>query len=153
CYDSEGTVITCTGTGQDGALRKGESASLRFTDNGNGTVTDNLTGLIWLQNANCFGAKNWADALTAANGLAAGQCGLSDGSAAGDWRLPNVKELQSLVDYGSSNPALPAGHPFTNFQASPYWSSSSSANFGFAAWFVFFENGGVGANYRTDIDF
>ena len=44
----------------------------RFTDNGNGTVTDNLTRLIWMKNANAFGMKNWADALTIANTLASG---------------------------------------------------------------------------------
>ena len=70
----------------------------RFTDNGNGTVTDNLTGLIWLKNANCFGAKDWAMALSDANTLNNGECGLTDGSVEGDWRLPNVREMQSLID-------------------------------------------------------
>ena len=71
----------------------------RFTDNGDGTVTDNLTGLIWLKYANCFGETNWHDALDASNNLTNGQCGLSDGSNLGDWRLPNEGELGSLIDY------------------------------------------------------
>ena len=76
----------------------------RFTDNSNGTVTDNLTGLIWLKNANCFGTQTWANALSAANTLNSGECGLTDGSAEGDWRLPNVREQQSLIDYGRFQP-------------------------------------------------
>jgi hypothetical protein len=100
--------------GDDGDLQKGVSLpDPRFTDNGNGTITDNFTGLIWLKNANCFGSQIWANALTSANNLANGQCSLTDGSVAGDWRLPNVRELESLVDFGQFNPSLPLGHPFT----------------------------------------
>ena len=54
CYDSLGAVVPCAGTGQDGEIKAGVAwPSPRFTDNSNGTVTDNLTGLIWLKNANC----------------------------------------------------------------------------------------------------
>ena len=92
---------TLSATGDDGDLEKGVAwPSPRFTDNGNGTVTDNLTGLIWLKNANADGVKTWANALSYCNSLASGLAGLSDGSVAGDWRLPNVKELHSLIDYG-----------------------------------------------------
>ena len=87
----------------------------RFTDNNNGTVTDNLTGLIWTKNANGF-LKYWADALSLANSLKSGDAGLTDGSKAGDWRLPNLQELESLIDYGSNDPALPAGPPFKGVQ-------------------------------------
>jgi hypothetical protein len=56
-------------TGDDGDLEKGVAwLSPRFTDNGNDTVKDNLTGLIWLQDANCNGAMTWSNALTYANG-------------------------------------------------------------------------------------
>ena len=62
---------TSYATGDDGALHKGvASPTPRFTDNNNGTVTDNLTGLIWMKNANAFGLKTWAEALTIANSLA-----------------------------------------------------------------------------------
>jgi hypothetical protein len=108
----------------------------RFTDNLDGTVTDNLTGLIWLKNADCFGLRVWTDALSDANGLMSGSCGLTDGSVATDWRLPNIKELFSLVDYGQSNPALPSGHPFTGVQSAGYYSSSSSVAGPDAAWAV-----------------
>ena len=82
--------------GDDGEHQAGVSVSPRFIDNLDGTVTDNLTGLIWLRNADCFGRQDWYGSLAAANGLRDAECGLTDGSAAGDWRLPNVKELQSL---------------------------------------------------------
>jgi len=114
--------------GDDGDLEAGVvSPSARFTDNGNGTITDNLTRLIWLKNANCFGFQFWDAALTSANNLADGQCGLSDASVAGDWRLPNIRELFSLIDFSQFGPALPSGHPFSGFQPAGYWSSTSHA--------------------------
>jgi len=138
---------TSYGTRDDGALQKGVAwPNPRFTDNANGTVTDHLTGLIWLKNANCTdtvgeinkssGSLTWANGLTWCNKLAGGHCGLIDGSKAGDWRLPNVKEMQSLVHYGFSNPALPntggsvqwtEGVPFTGVQSNYYWSSTTYA--------------------------
>ena len=107
-YDEFGSVIDCAGTGQDVEYQMGMPwPNPRFTDNGDGTVTDNLTQLIWLKNANCFEQRTWADALTDCNTLNSGECGLSDGSEEGDWHLPNVKELQSLIHYGVFDPALP----------------------------------------------
>jgi hypothetical protein len=134
--------IDCAGSGQDGEYQKGVAANPRFTEAGDGTVKDNLTGLVWLQNANCFGASTWFDALESANSLASGACGLTDGSAPGKWRLPNIKELQSIVDYGQSAPALPLGHPFDNVLKLPYWSSSTLQNYPASALLVhlFFGN-------------
>jgi hypothetical protein len=141
CYDTDGVVVTCSGTGQDGEFKPGVAwPNPRFTNNGDGTVTDNLTGLIWLKNANCFGGQTWADALTSALGLSSGSCGLTDGSDAGDWRLPNKTELLSLLDYEYSGPALSnaagdgkwtAGNAFDNYSGVNlrYWSSSA-----FGAW-------------------
>jgi hypothetical protein len=135
CTDAAGKIVTCAGTGQDGDKQAGNPWPVpRFTDNNNGTVTDNLTGLVWLRNANCFGGKVWADAITAAAGLASGVCSLTDGSKVGDWRIPNINELRSLVDYSRKTPALAAGHPFyyvhsTNaYSESYYYWSSSNAN-------------------------
>lgn len=136
-------------SGDNGDLQKGISwPSPRFTDSGDGTVKDNLTALIWLKNANCFNnSMTWQTALDAANSLASGQCGLSDGSHAGDWRQPNRKELLSLVDYSRYLPALPAGHPFTNVQSDNYWSAS---NFGTSsAWAVYMNNGGSDFGNKT----
>ena len=136
--------------GEDGLLQKGVAwPNPRFTDNNNGTVTDNLTGLIWLKNANCFGGRNWATALSDANGLAAPNCELSDGSTAGMWRLPNVREMQSLVDYGWSDLALPSGHPFTAVQSSYYWSSTTYAGSTSNAWIVYLSYNYVGLVVKT----
>lgn len=124
------------------------SAATRFTDNNNGTVTDSITGLIWLKDANCntVSPKAWVDALTAVATLANGSCGLSDGSTTGQWRLPSRNELQSLIDYyTTSNPVLPSGHPFTGVQSGYYWSSTPyAATTGFA-WDVFLVDGTVSA--------
>ena len=56
----------------------------RYVDNGNGTVTDTLTDLVWLRNASCFSYTNWDQATADAASLADGQCSLTDGSPAGD---------------------------------------------------------------------
>ena len=114
------------GAGDDGAWQKGVAwPTPRFTDNGNGTVTDNLTGLIWMKSANSFVNRTWDQALSDANGLKSGDAGLTDGSKAGDWRLPHIREVESVVDCGTYNPALPAGHQFTGVQTTYYWSSTN----------------------------
>jgi len=124
------------GPGDDGDHEKGVAwPNPRFTDNGDGTVTDNLTGLIWLKNGNCFGGRPWDDALSDCNGLADGQCGLTDASNAGDWRLPNKKELLSVTSDGYALPAVSntagtgqwsEGDPFTNLESGlQYWSSTT----------------------------
>jgi hypothetical protein len=120
--------------GDDADLQKGVPLpNPRFTDNGDGTVTDNLTELIWTKNADCTefgGNENWDGAVALSNELADGQCGLSDGSVAGDWRLPNIRELLSLVDFSNNNPALPDNHPFYPedvLRTGTYWSSTSTS--------------------------
>jgi hypothetical protein len=111
CWDSEGRVIPCAGTGQDGDVQAG--APLGYTDNGDGTITDATTGLMWEKKSlDGTAATNphhrdrmytWADAFAAyAAGLNAG------GGFAGytDWRLPNIKELQSIANYEHANPSV-----------------------------------------------
>jgi len=126
CYGPYGQPLDCNGTGQDGELRKGVAwPEPRFTDNGDGTVTDHLTEHVWLRDGNPFGTLNWQDALDHCNRLCSGQHGLSDGSKPGDWRLPNINELRSLEDYGQHTPALPKDHPFKNVRQSLCWSSTT----------------------------
>jgi len=135
CYDtgtSPATEIPCTGTKQDGETRKGVAwPGTRFTDNSNGTVTDNLTGLIWLKDITCLGMRDWDTANALAVSMQNASCGLTDGSTAGMWRLPNIQELKSLVDINYANPALTAGHPFIipggNYSQSFLWSSTAYA--------------------------
>ena len=127
-------------TGEDGELQKGVTwPTPRFTDNNNGTVTDNLTGLIWLKDADCMGSRTWSDALTQVGNLNSGTNFNCDNYTAGtfsDWRLPNMRELQSLIHYGVYNPAVPntagtgkwtSGDPFTGVQSGDYWSSTTDA--------------------------
>ena len=133
CFDSGGTEIVCTGTGQDGDIRPGvEWPVPRLVDNGDGTVTDRLTGLMWLKDAGCSGPFGWLTALTTVDMLNAGDdlgcAGYAPGRH-GDWRVPNVVELTTLIDYGSTS-GLPAGHPFIEPGCSgtfPTWTSTTNA--------------------------
>lgn len=154
CYNSSGDPISCDGTGQDGELQKGVAWPVpRFTDSGDGTVTDNLTGLIWLKNADCIHTEipNYDKDLTVGDGRVTRQhaldfvaglnlgtirddsgglyhtdCGdtSNGGTHQSDWRLPNRFELESLLDIGQTGPALPAGHPFINVALDYFWTSS-----------------------------
>jgi hypothetical protein len=136
-------------TGDDGDLQKGvASPDPRFIDNGDQTVTDNLTGLMWAKNANLYnGTMNWNAAIVYANNLSLGSesCGVSYE----DWRLPNSFELESLRDLGTFNPALPIGHPFDNVQNSNYWSSTTFAGFTNFSWYVDMSNGYPGTTGKT----
>ena len=158
CYDTAGNTVFCRTcspppigctplSAQDGSWRKGVSwPEPRFTDNGNGTITDNLTGLIWIKNANCFGERTWQAALHDCEALSAGYCGLTDGSITGDWRLPNRFELESLLTMNYAGPALSntagtgkwtAGDPFNNvLSGGSYWTSTTLINSLDDAWFV-----------------
>jgi hypothetical protein len=142
---------TSYGDRDDGELMKGVTwPNPRFTNNGDGTVTDNLTGLVWLQRANVSGQRSWSQALLYCNNLDSGDYAwLSDGSVPGDWRLPNVRELQSLIDYSETNPALPDAHPFDNVILSEYWSSSIYAPNTVNAWRVGLGDGIVYRNLAT----
>jgi len=153
----QGGMISISRTGQsisyasgdDGDLQKGAAwPDPRFTDNGNGTVKDNLTGLVWLKNAGCFGyGRTWSQGLSDAINLADGQCGLSDGSQVGEWRLPNKNELFSLIDYSKYGPAIPTGYPFTNvWSGYSYWASTTFAPNSPGAWSVgmYYGEGGGG---------
>jgi len=138
----------------------------RFTDNGDGTVTDELTGLLWLKDADCFGLRHWGSAVSAVRALEAGECGLTDSSMAGDWRLPSVKELQSLIAYGYHAPALAnasglgqwrEGDPFSNVRWNTdqihdcYWSSTYYVPDASGAWLVCFSDGSVRPDYKEPV--
>jgi hypothetical protein len=136
--------------GDDGDIEAGVPwPAPRFTDHGNGTVRDNLTGLIWLKDGNCalLYQPSWWLTLAAANRLASGSCGLSDGSVAGDWRLSNVKELHSLLDYGQAFPALPVEHPFIRVaRENIYWTSTGRVDQPPWVWVITMDGGVNNAN-------
>ncbi len=141
----------------DGELKKGVKwPNPRFKDNRDGTVKDNLTGLIWMKNADCFGRKTWMDALVECASLAdnGSLCELNDKSSEGEWRLPNVIEMQSLIDYGNVSPALPPGHPFINVNKKHgYWTSTSYYHNADAAWYVGMNNGYTFYGYKDEMTY
>jgi hypothetical protein len=104
-----------------------------LADNGDGTVTDTKTGLMWQQGE--AGAMTWTDALTYCENL---QLASHD-----DWRLPNRNELESLIDYSTYDPAINTV-AFPGAVSADYWSSTTNANNTVTAWLVYFGNGGVG---------
>jgi hypothetical protein len=152
---------TSSAAGDDGALQKGVALPApRFTDNSNGTITDNLTGLIWLKNANCpIVGRDWTQALADVaslntNGAMNGNdCGDTSegGTHQTDWRLPNIRELFSLFHFAFnlSNTAgtgkWAEGDPFMRFQGgdsaegSTYWSSTANDFDPTLAWVVDFD--------------
>ena len=118
-YDTDGR--------DDGALKRGIYwPRPRFLDQADGTVLDNLTGLMWLKDANCFSNMTWTDALGTITdfNVNPGNYDCEDYNEAAapydDWLLPNRHEIFSLMDAASGRPILPAGHPFLN--AGDYWS-------------------------------
>ncbi len=115
------------------------TAGQRFVVSPDGTeVCDNTTGLNWQKNPDST-QRTHADALA--------HCPTVRPSS----RLPEVKELISLVDYSvpSPGPVLPAGHPFTNIQSSTYWSATTRAGDPSSAWDVDFVNGDVPHSVKT----
>jgi hypothetical protein len=127
----------------------------RFEDNGDGTVTDNRTGLVWLKHADCFGALPWAKAIEIVQELADGaMCDgmeLRDGSSPGDWRLPTIREIMTLPVIDFFNPALSnamgtsrwrEGDAFLQVSTQYYWSSTGLNNG--SAWYMYLYNGSLG---------
>ena len=162
--EKTGQIISYTPIGgEDGDLQKGVAwPNPRFSDLGNGAVKDRLTKLIWLKDANAFDAVTWEQALSVANSLASGSHGLTDGSKSGDWRLPNVKELQSLIDFAYADPALSSasgtskwvnGDAFIGVQSSSYWSSTTYSGSTSYAWHVYLNDGDVGNGNKTNTNY
>jgi hypothetical protein len=188
--------------GDDGSIRAG--AALQYVDNGDGTISDVTTGLMWEKKIKLDGTADAADLHDADNcypwagtcsvGGAScgtdGDCGadgpceatdcqrgdltifkwvaaLNTANFAGhnDWRIPNKKELQSILDEGTSSPAVAVAFNGTSCgaactdmmdaacsctQSGLYWSSTTVAgNPGFA-WYVYFYRGGVSPDGKVD---
>jgi hypothetical protein len=161
CWDEDGgETIDCYGTGQDGDLQRGGRwPEPRFKDLGNGWVLDRLTGLEWLKKADCAGLVYWQDALDFVYVLNNGdvECEQTNSSKK-PARLPNVKELQSLIHYGFSGPAVPntagtgkweEGDPFSGVPwAGCHWSSITHPGMNGNAWCVDLNYGSVNLNNK-----
>jgi uncharacterized protein DUF1566 len=162
CYNAAGGVIACAGTGQDGEKQAG--ATLAYQDNGDGTVTDLNTGLMWEKQSDdnsihdrdqAFSFANAQTHISAINGATfAGHT---------DWRLPNIRELQSLVNYGVANPAIASAFFHSNcFGGSTvlngsctafvnHWSSTTVTNLPGSAFTVNFTDGTVGVFTKSGV--
>jgi Protein of unknown function (DUF1566) len=154
CWNAAGTTIPCAGSGQDGETRRGVART--YVDNGDGTITDTTTGLIWekLSDDGSIHDKDtffdWAE--TFATKLAALNAMRFAGHA--DWRVPNVAELKSLTDYGTVDPVVSAvfdaacAPGCTVLECSctrpgSYWSSSTYVTATDHAWIGDFYSGGT----------
>ena len=124
-------------------VRSGPAPSASYVDNGDGTVTDETSGLMWMQDtvdANKNTIVNGLDYATWKEALAL--CEESTHAGHSDWRLPNINELQSLVDTGRYNPAIDIS-VFSCLSSSTYWASTPCSAFSNRSWGVTFTGGGV----------
>lgn len=153
CWDTAGKVIACAGTGHDGDVLAG--AALSYTDNGDGAITDNATGLMW-EKQSFDGSIHDMTVTFSWDNAFAHVAELNKANFAGhkDWRLPNLKELASLVNYEKVSPSVsPAFNNNCTRGATvltgsctatdTYWSSSSFASHPGFAWYVIFDPGDV----------
>ncbi len=122
---------------------------LSYTDNGDGTILDNVTGLTWQK---CTMGQSGLDCAT---GTAATYDWATAGTTCGSlslagtgWRLPTDYELMTIVDYSVYSPAIDTAY-FPKTVSSDYWSSTSFAPFTTYAWNVLFNLGNVGGNDKT----
>ncbi|MFV2005439.1 MAG: DUF1566 domain-containing protein [Gammaproteobacteria bacterium] len=142
CYDTAGKHIECSATGQDGEHQFGRDwPQPRFVTH-DGYIVDCLTGLHWYRNANLSAEPiNWLDALSTVNKL-------NQQQKTHHWRLPNINELESLVDCSQANPALSRPVLFDDLQDT-YWSSSTSMYEPDWAWVLYLNKGATGVGQKN----
>ncbi|NTW88325.1 MAG: DUF1566 domain-containing protein [Desulfobulbaceae bacterium] len=145
CYNADGVVNSCAGTGQDGDIRAGVPWPIpRFVDNLDRTITDKLTGLMWLKDADCFypdyPGRPWQEVLTKVADMNAysGNYSCTNYTAAyNDWRLPTFLELVSLSieEVPNSSTWLDTqGFVRVNSGGIALWSSTNLSGCGPVAW-------------------
>lgn len=165
CYQgvSPWAEIPCAGTGQDGAYIINP---LSYTDNGNATVTDNNTGLMWQRctvgqnnDSSCSGSAqsyNWykASGTYHANSNPSSQdvCGSLTLGGHSDWRLPSKKELMSIVDYNIPYSGAAINTTYFPNPHAYFWSSTTVAGHPDYAWTVGFGAGSV-VNFHRDFSY
>jgi hypothetical protein len=144
----------------------------RYANCGNGTVTDTVTGLIWLQRADCLANNDWTAANLAAASLKDGDCGLTDKSSPGDWRLPTKNEWSATIAraaalgctfekapsltndagtacFGDGSASSFAGVAPATDGTWVYWSASASETNPSVAWYGHFVGGLVSAHSKV----
>jgi hypothetical protein len=135
CFTADGKETACPGSGQDGEYRLGcPWPSPRFLPQ-EATVSDLLTGLTWTRNANpAEFPMTWQEAFAFVTAL-----NIQNYLGYNDWRLPNRKEMHSLMSYQAKKPSLPIGHPFRNIFLGWYWTSTTAARHPAYAWYIHLE--------------
>ena len=118
-------------------------ASKTYSDNGDGTVTDPTTGLVWMrcpmgQTLDSYGCAGTARTYT--GDKAEALTGHVTFAGQSDWRLPNVRELQTIVDRSVTVPAIDSV-AFPNTDPKPFWAASSYTGITYDAWYVSFDFG------------
>jgi hypothetical protein len=117
----------------DVAVAADSSASSRFTPVLNGAaVKDNQTGLIWEQEPDRE-HDVWSRSVA--------RCATKEVGGQKGWRAPTVEELKTLIDTSQHDPALPAGHPFSNIKSEIYWTATPHPTDDIVAWQVSFFSG------------
>jgi len=117
---------------------RGRQIDSTYIDNGDGTITDFYTGLMWQKETD--GIMNWEDAIN--------HCETNDLAGYYDWRLPNRRELSSIVKFKSCEPAIDIDH-FPNTESSYYWSSTSCNYDCDSTWRINFQSGLIHYEYKT----
>ncbi len=142
CHDARGQVMDCQSTGQDGELRLGRPwPNPRFVT-GEDVVLDRLSGLCWSAKVSLTAQRvDWEEALAAVRQLREAQ-------PERGWRLPNINELETLVDCSQALPALPGDAPFREVQAG-YWSSTTSMFEPDWAWALYLDKGALGVGQKS----
>jgi hypothetical protein len=116
----------------------------RFTDNGDGTVTDLKTMLMWFKDASVLNGYMYMEAVNACTMYPIWSFAGYD-----DWRLPSMPELMSLIDKSQSDPALPPDNPFVNVQLR-YWTTEAMEGYTEWHWIVNMDSGDVQFAYDYD---
>lgn len=143
CFNEQGTAVDCRQTGQDGELQFGHPAPQpRFQVEGE-VVLDRLTGLLWTRKGDLAqGPVAWEEAFEHVAEL--NKAGLQGRHT---WRIPSIRELESLVHLETHSPALPPKHPFLRVR-DHYWSASSSHYDQAYAWALYLRDGAVGVGFK-----
>jgi hypothetical protein len=149
CFDEQGNAISCNkNPTQHAAVQAGiEWPTPRFDIDGD-TVTDRLSGLTWTRNASYSNVFiNWKDA-----GQMIQQMNSKMDFGFNDWRIPHIRELESLIDLEMHSPALPADQPFADIHDF-YWSGTTSIYETRYAWALYMEDGAIGVGFKANPEF
>jgi len=112
-------------------------AGAALVDNGDGTISDDRTGLMWQKDGTAAGTMNWEAALSYCENLVL-PVGVHD-----DWHLPSTQELQSLVDYSGQNIKSINNDFFPDTEAYDYWTSTTYDDYYDYVWTVHFSDGRI----------